>query len=302
MNKDQVIILEKRGIILISGNDAKDFLQNIITNDINKVSKENSIFAALLTPQGKYLNDFFIVKSHRGYLLDCNGNSTEELIRNLSKYKLRSKVEIKDLSSEYVIGIINLEKFKELQKEKNLNENTIYYRGTPVFADPRNEELGARVLSNLEKFYLTIKKLNLKIVNDNEYYSLAHRLGIPEKGLKNLKGQLFGLEANFEFLNAIDFKKGCFVGQENTARMRMKKKLRRRLVSIVTEFKIERDSNIIKNNQIIGKVLIDKPYPFGLIKYSDDVSENLIEENLFIDDKKVSLIIIDKFLKKEINK
>ena len=65
MNKDQVIILEKRGIILISGNDAKDFLQNIITNDINKVSKENSIFAALLTPQGKYLNDFFIVLSHR---------------------------------------------------------------------------------------------------------------------------------------------------------------------------------------------------------------------------------------------
>ena len=116
MKKDQVIILEKRGIILISGNDAKDFLQNIITNDINKVSKENSIFAALLTPQGKYLNDFFIVLSHRGYLLDCNGNSTEELIRNLSKYKLRSKVEIKDLSSEYVIGIINLEKFKELQK------------------------------------------------------------------------------------------------------------------------------------------------------------------------------------------
>ena len=66
MKKDQVIILEKRGIILISGNDAKDFLQNIITNDINKVSKENSIFAALLTPQGKYLNDFFIVLSHRG--------------------------------------------------------------------------------------------------------------------------------------------------------------------------------------------------------------------------------------------
>ena len=65
----------------------------------------------------------------------------------------------------YVIGIINLEKFKELQKEKNLNDNTIYYRDTPVFADPRNEELGARVLSNLEKLYLTIKKLNLKIIN-----------------------------------------------------------------------------------------------------------------------------------------
>ena len=151
MKKDQVIILEKRGIILISGSDGKDFLQNIITNDINKVSKKNSIFAALLTPQGKYLNDFFIVQSHKGYLLDCNGNSTKELIRNLSKYKLRSKVEIKDLSSEYVLGIISLEKFEELQKETNLDENTIHFRDTPVFADPRNNQLGARILSNLEK-------------------------------------------------------------------------------------------------------------------------------------------------------
>ncbi len=301
MKKDQVVILEKRGVILISGIDAGDFLQNIITNDIKKVSKENSIFAAILTPQGKYLSEFFIIKNQNGYLLDCSEDSTEEIIENLSKYKLKSKIEIKNVSSEFVIGVISLEKFQQLQKETKLN-NTIYFRETPIFSDPRSKKLGARILSNLDKLYLTIKKLNLKIVNDNEYYSLAHRLGIPEKGLKNLKGQLFGLEANFEFLNAIDFKKGCFVGQENTARMRMKKKLRRRLVSIVTEFKIERDSNIIKNNQIIGKVLIDKPYPFGLIKYSDDVSENLIEENLFIDDKKVSLIIIDKFLKKEINK
>ena len=84
MKKDQVVILEKRGAVLISGNDADYFLQNIITNDIKKVSNENSIFAALLTPQGKYLNDFFIVKNDKGYLLDCNENSTEELVKNLS--------------------------------------------------------------------------------------------------------------------------------------------------------------------------------------------------------------------------
>ena len=110
MKKDQVVILEKRGVILISGNDADDFLQNIITNDIKKVSNENSIFAALLTPQGKYLNDFFIVKNPRGYLLDCNENSTEELIKNLSKYKLRSDIKIEDLSSEFVVGVVNPEK------------------------------------------------------------------------------------------------------------------------------------------------------------------------------------------------
>ena len=290
MKKDQVIILEKRGIILISGNDAKDFLQNIITNDINKVSKENSIFAALLTPQGKYLNDFFIVLSHRGYLLDCNGNSTEELIRNLSKYKLRSKVEIKDLSSEYVIGIINLEKFKELQKEKNLNDNTIYYRDTPVFADPRNEELGARVLSNLEKLYLTIKKLNLKIIDSSEYYYNAFKLGIPEKDLFNLKNQLFGLEANFEILNAIDFKKGCFVGQENTARMKKKNKLRRRLLPISSDKKLSIGDELTFNDEKIGKIVIDQPYTFGLIQIRDPDLKEFKDKTLLANKKECKIL------------
>ena len=97
MKKDQVVILEKRGVILISGNDASDFLQNIVTNDIKKVSDKNSIFSAILTPQGKYLNEFFIISHQKGYLLDCSEDSTDEIIENLSKYKLRSQVEIKDL-------------------------------------------------------------------------------------------------------------------------------------------------------------------------------------------------------------
>ena len=179
------------------------------------ISNKSSVFSALLTPQGKYLSEFFIIQNNKGYLLDCSENSTSELIKDLSKYKLRSKVEIEDFSSEFVIGVINNSKFKELQEELNSNENTITYRDTPIFLDPRNEKLGARIISNLEKLYLTIKKLSLNIVDDKEYYSLAHKLGIPEKGLINLKDQLFGLEANFETLQAIDFKKGCFVGQEN---------------------------------------------------------------------------------------
>ena len=171
MKKDQVVILEKRGVILVSGEDAKDFLQNIITNDINKVSYKNSVFAALLTPQGKYLNEFFIIQSNKGYLLDCSENSTGELIKDLSKYKLRSKVEIEDFSSEFVIGVINESKFKELQEELKSNENTITFRDTPIFLDPRNKELGARIISNLEKLYLTIKKLNLSIIDSKEYFS-----------------------------------------------------------------------------------------------------------------------------------
>ena len=290
MKKDQVVILEKRGVILISGNDADDFLQNIVTNDIKKVSNENSIFAALLTPQGKYLNDFFIVKNRKGYLLDCNENSTEELIKSLYKYKLRSDIKIEDLSSEFVIGVVNPEKFMELQKELKSGLNTIHYRNTPIFSDPRNKKLGARIFSNLEKLYLTIKKLNLKIVDVSEYYSLAHKLGVPEKGLINLKDQLFGLEANFEELNAIDFKKGCYIGQENTARMKLKAKIRRRLLPISSTEKLNLGEEIFYNKIKIGKILIEQPYPFGLVKVIDPNVEEFENKELLANNKKCKIL------------
>ena len=290
MKKDQVVILEKRGVILVSGEDAKDFLQNIITNDINKVSYKNSVFAALLTPQGKYLNEFFIIQSNKGYLLDCSENSTGELIKDLSKYKLRSKVEIEDFSSKFVIGVINETKFKELQAELKSNENTITFRDTPIFLDPRNKELGARIISNLEKLYLTIKKLNLSIINSNEYYSLAHKLGVPEKGLLNLKDQLFGLEANFDTLQAIDFKKGCFVGQENTARMKLKNKLRRRLLPISSSEELNIGDEITFNNIKIGKILINQPYPFGLIKVLEPNLEDFKNKILLANNKECKIL------------
>ena len=290
MKKDQVVILEKRGVILVSGEDSKDFLQNIITNDINKVSNKNSVFSALLTPQGKYLNEFFINQNNKGYLLDCSENSTRELITDLSKYKLRSKVKIKDLSSEFVIGVINNSKFKELQEELNSNENTITYRDTPIFLDPRNEKLAARIISNLEKIYLTIKKLSLNIIDKKEYYSLAHKLGVPEIGLINLKDQLFGLEANFETLQAIDFKKGCFVGQENTARMKLKNKLRRRLLPISSSKKLNIGDEITFNNIKIGKILIDQPYPFGLIKVLEPDLEDFKDKVLLANNKECKIL------------
>ena len=290
MKKDQVVILEKRGVILVSGEDSKDFLQNIITNDINKVSDKNSIFSALLTPQGKYLNEFFIIQNVKGYLLDCSENSTGELIKDLSKYKLRSKVTIEDFSTEFVIGVINDSKFKELQGDLKSNKNTITYRDTPIFLDPRNKKLGARIISNLEKLYLTIKKLNLSIIDSKEYFSLAHKLGVPEKGLINLKDQLFGLEANFDTLQAIDFKKGCFVGQENTARMRLKNKLRRRLLPISSSEELNIGDEITFNNIKIGKILIDQPYPFGLIKVLEPNLEDFIDKKLLANNKECKIL------------
>ena len=238
MEKDQIILLEDRGLISITGEDTKNFLQNIITNDIDKVSFYSSIFSGLFTPQGKYLFEFFLIQTKNGYLLDCDNEFTKEIINYLLKYKLRSKIEITDISTDYVIGLISSEKFLDIQESENKTDDTIEFRDSPLFLDPRNKNLGARILSSLEKLHLTIKKLDLKIVKPDAYFAKAHSLGIPIKGIENLKDQLFGLEANFEELNAIDFKKGCYIGQENTARMKLKEKLRRRLLPISSTEKL----------------------------------------------------------------
>ena len=290
MEKDQIIILKNRGLISIIGEDAKEYLQNIITNDVNKVSKSSSVFAALLSPQGKYLFDFFVIKNDKGYLLDCDGSLVEDLVSNLSKYKIRSKVEIKDLSSSYVIGLINLENFKNLQKELGKQGTTLEYRESPIFIDPRDNDLGARIISPLEKLYLTIKKLNLKIVGSKSYIEKAFLKGIPVEGLNNLQNQLFGLEINFEKFNAIDFKKGCYVGQENTARMKLKNKIRKQLMPIKTEMEIKIGDEIKFNNSVIGKILIDKPYPFALIKLFDPEFSLFKNQKLTVNNKFVEII------------
>ena len=290
MEKDQIILLEDRGLISITGEDVKNFLQNIITNDIEKVNSSASIFSALFTPQGKYLFEFFLIKSKNGYLLDCDNKFTNEIIDYLLKYKLRSKIEIKNISTEYVIGLITLEKFADLQKNKNKTGDTIEFRDSPLFLDPRNKKLGARILSTLEKLHLTIKKLDLKIVKPDAYFAKAHSLGIPINGIENLKDQLFGLEANFEELNAIDFKKGCYIGQENTARMKLKEKLRRRLLPISSTEKLNLGEEIFYNKTKIGKVLIEQPYPFGLVKVIDPNVEEFENKELLANNKKCKIL------------
>ena len=294
MEKDKIILLEDRGLISITGEDSKNFLQNIITNDVEKVSTSNSIFSALFTPQGKYLFEFFLLLTKEGFLLDCDNKFTNEIITYLSKYKLRSKIEIKDISTNHVIGLISLEKFTEIQNDESKNTDTIVYRDSPVFIDPRNKKLGARILSTLEKLHLTIKKLDLKIIKAENYFLDAHALGIPIKGVENLKEQLFGLEANFEELKAIDFKKGCYVGQENTARMKLKNKLRRRLLPIKFDQELSIGDELKYNNITIGKVLINKPMPFALVKLFDPNFSEFNDKDISINDNKAKLINIFK--------
>jgi len=271
MNIKNVYILDDRAILYINGEDVKEFLQNLISNDINKVSDVNSCFTSLLTPQGKFLYEFIIIKHKAGYLIDCEKSQADGLYKQLSIYKLRSKVEILNLSNEFVVAAFSYEKFLTFDEAKDSPGFTIKYREDPIFLDPRNKQLGARLIINLEKLYLSLKKLNLHNANLDEYYSFSHKLGIVPKNLNKLQNKLFGIECNYEELNGIDFKKGCYVGQENTARIKLKNKLSKRLLPInIVKGQLTEGESIFCNNNEIGKVLIDKEYPFALIKYLDE--------------------------------
>ena len=270
MNIKNVYILNDRGILYINGEDTKEFLQNLMSNDINKVSNINSCFTSLLTPQGKFLYEFMIIKYKSGYFIDCEKTQLDGLFKQLSLYKLRSKVEILNLCNEFVIAAFSQEKFLTLDNAKDQSGFTIKYREDPVFLDPRNKQLGARLIINLEKLYLSLKKLDLKNADLKEYYSTSHELGIVPKDLNKLQDKLFGIECNFEELNGIDFNKGCYVGQENTARIKLKNKLSKRLLPInVINGKLHEGESIFNNEVEIGKVLINNDYPFALIKYLD---------------------------------
>ena len=267
---NSVYILEDRAILYVNGSDAKDFLQNLISNDINKVTDNSSCFASLFTPQGKFLYEFIVVKHKLGYFIDCEKSQSEEIFKQLNLYKIRSKVEILNLSNEFVVASFGYEKYLSIEGAKDVLGFTFKYREDPIFLDPRNKHLGARLIINLEKLYLSLKKLDLKNDKIENYHTHSHKLGIVPKDLNKLKNKLFGIECNFEELNGIDFKKGCYVGQENTARIKLKNKLSKRLLPIeIIDGELIENESVFNNNVEIGKVLINEKYPFALIKHLD---------------------------------
>ena len=279
MNIKNVYILEDRAILYLNGEDTKEFLQNLISNDINKVSDTNTCFTSLLSPQGKFLYEFIIIKHKSGYLIDCEKSQVDGLFKQLNIYKLRSKVEILNLSNEFIVAAFSHKKFLTFDKAQDKAGFTIKYREDPILLDPRNKLLGARLVINLEKLYLSLKKLDLHDSKLEEYYMFSHKLGIVPKDLNKLQNKLFGIECNYEELNGIDFQKGCYVGQENTARIKLKNKLSKRLLPInIINGELTEGENIYFNKNEIGKVLISNDYPFALIKYLD---KNFIGKNDF---------------------
>jgi len=291
MEKNEVITLEDRGFIQVKGGEAKDFLQNIVTNDLEKLTNQLTIFSSILTPQGKYLFDFFILKLKDGYLLECEKKSTQEIVKLLNYYKLRSKVDFKDLSEAYIASIISLEKFKEINSSEISIGKTINYQDALIYIDPRNINLGAKILSKLENINLVIEKLNLSKIDKKKYYNKSFELGIPQFNLSKLRNKIFGIENNLDELNGIDFKKGCYVGQENTSRIKLRNKLRRRILPVkkIKGEILENDIIKYKNNEI-GKIMIDKPYSFALVKVVDPDLNEFNNSELICGNSKVKIL------------
>mgnify|MGYP006133671883 CR=1 FL=1 len=292
---NNVYLLKDRALIYINGIDAKDFLQNLISNDINKVTDNSSCFASLLTPQGKFLYEFIVVKHKSGFFIDCEKNQSQEIFKQLNLYKIRSKVEILNLSNEFIVASFGYTKYISMEGSKDILGFTFKYREDPIILDPRNKNLGARLIINLEKLYLSLKKLDLKDDKIENYYLQSHKLGIVPRNLNKLQNKLFGIECNYEELNGIDFKKGCYVGQENTARIKLKNKLSKRLLPIeVINGRLSEDEKIYNNNIEIGKVLINDKYPFALIKFLDN---NFDKDKTFKSENGSFKIFIPEWLK-----
>jgi hypothetical protein len=187
------------------------------------------------------------------------------------------------------VAALSYEKFKSIDGSKDALGFTLKYKEDPILLDPRNKKLGARLVINLEKLYLSLKKLNLKSTKQEEYYNLSFDLGIPQKNTNKLKNKIFGIECNFEELNAIDFKKGCYIGQENTARIKIRNKLLKRLMPIkIIEGKIKEGDTIKLGKNEVGKVLIDNKYPFASIKYNSNEFD--FEETFNINNAKAKII------------
>jgi folate-binding protein YgfZ len=217
--------LPDRGVVKVSGADARDFLNGLVTTDVTLLRPGLGRFGALLTPQGKITTDFLITEASSGhgggFLIDCPRALAQGLADKLGFYKLRAKVSVENLSDS--LGVLAA------------------WDGEPVvkpdlaFADPRNAALGWRVLVPEELAQKVAGLIGAELVDSAAYE--AHRIasGIPRGGLDFMYGDAFPHETNMDRLHGVDFDKGCYVGQEVVSRMQHRGTARTRTVRVILE-------------------------------------------------------------------
>ena len=228
----------------ISGEDRGNFLQDLITNDIHKCDSTNSIYSCLLTPQGKFIADFFIIDHKNSYLIETHKKFAEDLINKLKIYKLRAKVEINIVN--YLLSLSIIENNDLLQSEADIL----------LFKDPRNDKLGNKIFVAKNKFKEIEKKYNLIEDNFEKYRELLIKNLIPFSSEDLIQNKSLLLENNFDKINAIDWEKGCYVGQEITARMKYRALLKKsiRAVEIISGH-VNHGNKINFNQNKVGEII-----------------------------------------------
>ncbi len=233
---DQCVVLADRGVIALTGEDVTDFLQGLISNDIALVSENRSIYATLLTPQGKFLFDFIISAWPGGFLLDVEGSRRADLIKRLTMYKLRASVDIADMTDSLAVhalfgaGVIadRLSLAAEAGAARAID-------GGVVMVDPRLTGLGVRIVGPKDQVRDLAEDAGFKDGTQDDYERMRLALGVPDGGRDILVDKSFLLESNVEDLNGISFDKGCYVGQELTARTKHRGSIRKRLYQVTVE-------------------------------------------------------------------
>lgn len=221
----QVAVLEDRGVVSVTGPDAEKLLAGLITNDMTLLADAPALYAALLTPQGKILFDFLVVKTEGGFLLDTVRDKAGELVKRISMYKLRADVQIRDVSADFVVAAA--------WGEAPLSPGGA--AGAHVFADPRLPALGDRIVAEARSADAALAAIGGNSVSSAAYH--AHRivLGVPEGGRDFAYGDTFPHEALLDQLHGVSFTKGCFVGQEVVSRMQHRTSVRKRVVPVLAD-------------------------------------------------------------------
>ena len=223
----------------IEGEDSSEFLQNLITNDIYRCTKENILYSCLLTPQGKFISDFFIFKKDGKYLIETHSFFYEKLLKKINLYKLRSKVLINEMTNLNSYSV-----FGDLKKD----EGTILFTN-----DPRNKNIGHKLIH--EQQHLEILN-DFNEIDEKKYHEILIQNTVPLSHYDLEENKSLLLENNFENLNSISWEKGCYIGQEITARMKYRALLKKRIYSLtVKKGSPKVEQSIKENGSDYGKII-----------------------------------------------
>ncbi len=231
MTESHYVRLDNRRILKITGDDARSFLQGLVSNDLDRVSASHAIYAALLTPQGKYLHDFFIAELAEAFYLDCEAARIDDLLKRLRMYKLRAKVDIEVVEDLAVAVMFGDDIHDALALDPALGA-AMEWLGGVIYTDPRLGEIGARAILPINSLEIALHDEALIPAPFENYDKLRLALGLPDgsRDLEVDKSTL--LECGFEELHGVDFHKGCYMGQELTARTKHRGLVKKRLVPV----------------------------------------------------------------------